>query len=100
MPGHAYQGTIPADHPVLQGHFPGAPVVPGVVILDRVEQAIRDWLPAARIARIVECKFLTPLRPEQTFGVELTRNGDWVRFECRTAQALFASGVIQLGGGT
>ena len=33
-----FQATriIRADHPSLPGHFPGAPLVPGVVILDEV----------------------------------------------------------------
>ena len=34
--------TIPDDHPSLPGHFPGHPVVPGVVLLDRVLQAIEQ----------------------------------------------------------
>ena len=31
---------IAPSHPSLPGHFPGQPVVPGVVILDAVQQAI------------------------------------------------------------
>ena len=34
--------TISANHPSLPGHFPGAPLVPGVLILDEVLAALRD----------------------------------------------------------
>ena len=33
---------VAADHPALPGHFPGRPIVPGVVILDHVQQAIES----------------------------------------------------------
>ena len=29
-------------HPCLPGHFPGSPLVPGVVVLDQVLAAIED----------------------------------------------------------
>jgi 3-hydroxyacyl-[acyl-carrier-protein] dehydratase len=32
--------TISADHPSLPGHFPGTPIVPGVVILDEILAAL------------------------------------------------------------
>ena len=31
--------VIAADHPSLAGHFPGNPIVPGVVILEEVVRA-------------------------------------------------------------
>ena len=34
------QFSIPFEHPALPGHFPGQPVVPGVVILEAVQTAI------------------------------------------------------------
>jgi len=37
--------TIRRDHPSLPGHFPGNPVVPGVVILEEVLEAIRQTEP-------------------------------------------------------
>ena len=38
---------IHADHPSLPGHFPGAPLVPGVVILDEVIAALENDAPAS-----------------------------------------------------
>nr|MBP6750347.1 hypothetical protein [Xanthomonadaceae bacterium] len=72
--------SIPADHPCLPGHFPGRPVVPGVVVLDRVFAAIE----AAEVAdagsgtgsaqvRLPQVKFVQPLLPEQVARIELER---------------------------
>jgi 3-hydroxyacyl-[acyl-carrier-protein] dehydratase len=32
---------IPAQHPAFDGHFPGAPLLPGVVLLDEILEAVR-----------------------------------------------------------
>ena len=53
---------IDADHPALPGHFPGRPVVPGVVLLDRVAAAIERET-GARVAALVQVKFIAPLLP-------------------------------------
>ena len=67
---------IPADHPCLPGHFPGRPIVPGVVVLDRVLAAIEARHGALGALRMPQVKFLQPLLPEQTARIELQRLSD------------------------
>ncbi len=63
---------IPADHPCLAGHFPGHPVVPAVVLLDCVAQALSAALGrTAVLSGIPSAKFLSPLAPDQDFTIEL-----------------------------
>ena len=59
--------TIPHDHPCLPGHFPGRPIVPGVVVLDRVLAAIEAGHGGALGAlRMPQVKFAQPLLPAKT----------------------------------
>ncbi len=77
------RGLIAADHPCLAGHFPGNPIVPGVVLLDEVLRAFADWRPADRPVGIPQVKFLAPLRPEQPFTIRWVESGSGgVRFDC------------------
>ena len=69
---------IGATHPALPGHFPGNPIVPGVVLLDHVAAALEKG--GARLARIGVVKFLTPLRPEEDATLAITRDGARVTF--------------------
>ena len=54
--------VIEKNHPALAGHFPGNPIVPGVVILDQV---MRLWQEKSKqsIAQINNTKFVSLLRP-------------------------------------
>jgi 3-hydroxymyristoyl/3-hydroxydecanoyl-(acyl carrier protein) dehydratase len=69
---------VPSTHPALPGHFPGNPIVPGVVLLDRVAAALEKS--GARFARIGVVKFLTPLKPEENATLTIVRDGARVRF--------------------
>ena len=88
--------TIPASHPALPGHFPGHPIVPGVVLMSEVWDSI-----TAAAGRTLCCtgwpsvKFLAPLRPEEPFTIEVEFTGqESARFRCKGADHLFAQGSV------
>lgn len=63
---------VAADHPSLPGHFPGRPVVPGVVVLDRVmaaAEALLGEVPAG--LRMPQVKFVRPLLPDEPAWLRL-----------------------------
>jgi 3-hydroxyacyl-[acyl-carrier-protein] dehydratase len=93
------QGRIGAEHPSLPGHFPDAPVVPGVVILDEVLTALAEWRGDCQLAVIRAVKFLVPLKPEQPFTICLsadTNTESEVDFCCRVVDRVIAEGRLQL----
>ena len=79
--------TIGADHPALPGHFPGRPVVPGVVLLDEVLACLPPD------ARLVTVKFTAPVGPQTE--VEVQSGSDAAG---RIAFACFAGGRTILHG--
>jgi 3-hydroxyacyl-[acyl-carrier-protein] dehydratase len=74
---------IPGTHPCLAGHFPAAPIVPGVVLLDYARALLQTWQPQCRIKTLSQAKFLQPLSPEQSFIITLTQVSEHkIKFEC------------------
>jgi len=83
---------IAVDHPALPGHFPGAPVVPGVLLLAEGLNRL-EWLTDAplRWQRIDSAKFLQPVAPGATITVTLTTiDGGRKRADFHVAGALVA----------
>ena len=62
--------VVPADHPSLDGHFPGQPVVPAVVLLDAVLAAIRTRGNFV-LRSIPVAKFLQPVLPEERVSLHI-----------------------------
>ena len=88
---------IRADDPSLPGHFPGAPLVPGVVILDEVVAAVAEWRQNSQLSGIRSVKFLAPLKPEQPFTISLSAtstNAGEVSFCCRAEERVIVEGRL------
>lgn len=92
-----YMLRIDGGHPVFPGHFPGHPLVPGVVLLEHVARALHAWR-GQRMIRVLETKFMAPLLPDETAAVRLTTmvtGGTKIRFEIRRGDVVLARGVIE-----
>jgi 3-hydroxyacyl-[acyl-carrier-protein] dehydratase len=93
----AHPLRIAADHPSLAGHFPGHPVVPGVLILEHVAAQARALLGVPHgPRRIPQVKFVAPLLPEQDARIELEPDAAQarVRFRVLRETQLLAAGEL------
>lgn len=89
--------VIEEHHPALAGHFRGNPIVPGVLILDEVVQATREWRGRTKLHAIESVKFSSPLKPGERFRIELREAGrSKVAFECRHAGTTLARGTLRM----
>lgn len=86
---------IDATHPALPGHFPGNPIVPGVVLLDRLAAAIEaEWKTSLR--RLPQVKFMRPLKPGES--ATLTIGGESPRgtFVIECGDDIIAKGTFEV----
>ncbi len=88
---------IGADHPSLAGHFPGHPVVPGVVMLGEIMKAIREMAKKhIEFVGMPAAKFLSPLNPGEPLTIRMDEQGEGtMEFTCTTGARLIASGCLQ-----
>jgi 3-hydroxyacyl-[acyl-carrier-protein] dehydratase len=89
---HSATWTVPVDHPAFAGHFPGRPIVPGVVLLDQALRRIGDpgvgWI-------VANAKFLRPVTPGETltFAWQARASGA-VEFAISSAAHPVATGLL------
>lgn len=89
---------VPLDHPAFAGHFPGTPILPGVVLLDVTLHAMAG---AAGIepdsCEVASVKFLSPAKPGDALEIrhDFQTKGA-IRFEIVAGARKIASGNIVL----
>lgn len=95
---------IALDHPAFAGHFPGNPILPGVVVLDEALRAIEvDLGLDLRQWQIAAAKFLGFVRPGETLTIEHTSpESGLIRFTVRAADRAALTGTLSrtAAGGT
>ena len=88
--------AVARDHPAYEGHFPGRPILPGVVILAEVMAVLEAATSrAAHQWEIANAKFLVPVAPGDALTLmHESLDSGAVRFEVRSAAGVVASGSL------
>ena len=88
---------ISPDHPCLPGHFPGRPIVPGVVLLDEAFALVLARLPGWALAAIGAVKFTSPVLPGHEVEVDYDLiEPDRLRYSCTVAGRAVLRGSARL----
>lgn len=95
---------IAPDHPAFTGHFPGTPMVPGVVLLEAALHAARQTLGPATsgdadslttICQISSAKFLSPVGPGELLTISCTPSASGgARFDISSGSRKVATGAL------
>jgi 3-hydroxyacyl-[acyl-carrier-protein] dehydratase len=85
--------VIAPEHPALAGHFPGNPIVPGVVILSRVlaSACAQGWL----VLGVMQAKFSAPLLPDEVATITFCAHRSGVGFVVSRDATEIAKGVLE-----
>ena len=68
--------SVTSNEPYFQGHFPGNPLMPGVLLLEAMAQAAGLLLPkgsSAFLAQVKEARFRRPVVPGDQVRIEATQ---------------------------
>ena len=96
---------FPASEPFFAGHFPGDPLVPGVILAEALAQtagiACGQTGKSYRLSAIKLMKFLRPVRPEAEVILKADKSGEMgglvqFRVEATVEGEIAAEGVVIL----
>jgi 3-hydroxymyristoyl/3-hydroxydecanoyl-(acyl carrier protein) dehydratase len=92
---------VAADNPWFDGHFPGNPILPGVVQIGWAVHfacELHGFKPG--LTALEQVKFKRPILPGARLTLHLKAGGDGrkLRYEYRDADASYSSGTLNFGG--
>jgi 3-hydroxyacyl-[acyl-carrier-protein] dehydratase len=90
---HVAEISTPAEHLCYAGHFPGRPVVPGVLLLELLTEAFGRGAPRA----ISSVKFHRALAPADRCTLRWKNMGTSLSFRCERESELVAEGSLEFG---
>jgi 3-hydroxyacyl-[acyl-carrier-protein] dehydratase len=93
---HVLRHRVPVDHPSFAGHFPGRPILPGVLLLAEVMEALRQLGEDAAFqgCEIASAKFLSPVAPGDELTITLHASASGWRFDVNVGPTRAATGSI------
>jgi 3-hydroxymyristoyl/3-hydroxydecanoyl-(acyl carrier protein) dehydratase len=83
-----------ADHPAFAGHFPGVPIVPGVLLLDAAVHALQAH--GLAVTGVASAKFLHPIRPGEKLRLSWSVAGERAGFDIHCGDRRAATGQLRL----
>ena len=88
--------TVTKDHPALSGHFPGHPIVPGVIVLDEVIETLKHrYGEGLVVTGLPAVKLSSPLKPEEALVITIEpEDSATAAFTCRVGNRVIASGSV------
>lgn len=88
---------VPVDHPAFPGHFPGNPIVPGVVILDQALVFLANAIgkPITH-CKLGSAKFLSPVGPGETLTYHYTERAGAIQVAVKRGEQSVAAASITL----
>lgn len=62
--------TCPPNLPYLEGHFPNAPIMPAVAIIDASQEFLRTIATSYNLKKIESAKFSSAIHPKMSIQLE------------------------------
>jgi len=89
---------VPRDHPALVGHFPGRPLVPGVLLVDAIVRKIQLTNDVGPLSLVTNAKFLRPILGDVNLSITLRcLTPGRFAYVAKSGDEVMASGTLEFG---